>query len=141
MADKSNKHGPALDDEIGHETQGMVRGGHSTHAEEWKETEPVSDSAGWDPTAPADPTVPSSSHQEGSPPGMSAADVEERSALARMLTGVQWPATAKDIQASVDRPGAPDGAIAALDTLPDREYENLADVAEELGYGRESRRF
>ncbi len=32
-------------------------------------------------------------------------------------------------------------AIDTLKSLPDREYENLADIAEELGYGREERRY
>ncbi|MGK5554302.1 DUF2795 domain-containing protein [Actinomadura kijaniata] len=141
MTDKNNKHNPRVDEQMGHETQGMVRGGHSTHAEEWRETEPVSTDTSWDPTAPEDPTTLTTSRQEGAPPGMKPEDVEERSALARLLTGVRWPATPKDLVAHLDRPGAPDGAVAALENLPDREYENLADVAEELGYGRESRRF
>ncbi|TDD96052.1 DUF2795 domain-containing protein [Actinomadura rubrisoli] len=135
MPDKSDKHGPRLDDEIGHETEGMVRGGHSTHAEEFKETEPYSGDAAWDPTAPGgDP-------REGSPPGMSARDVEGRSALARLLTGVRYPARPDELVAHASGEGAPDEAVGALETLPDRDYENLADVAEELGYGRESRRF
>ena len=33
----SSKHGPRLDDEQKHETEGLVRGGGSTHAEEWKQ--------------------------------------------------------------------------------------------------------
>ena len=37
MPDMSDKHSPKVDDEIAHETQGMVRGGHPTHAEEFKE--------------------------------------------------------------------------------------------------------
>ncbi|MFC6883197.1 DUF2795 domain-containing protein [Actinomadura yumaensis] len=142
MPDKSDKHGPRLDDEMEHETEGLVRGGHATHAEEWNETEPASAGTPWDPTAPQDPTVPSSSRQEGSPPGMSAADVEERSALARLLAGVSYPATpATLVEHVAGAADTPDGAVAALETLPDREYENVADVAEELGYGREDRRF
>ncbi|MFI6520664.1 DUF2795 domain-containing protein [Spirillospora sp. NPDC050679] len=141
MADKNNKHGPQLDDQLAQETEGMTRGGHPTHAEEWKETEPMSDSTAWDPTAPSDPTTLTSSRQEGSPPGMSASDVEERSALARTLTGVRWPATAEDIRAHVSDGDVPEGAVAALETLPDREYTNLADVAQELGYGKEEHRF
>ncbi|NED53565.1 DUF2795 domain-containing protein, partial [Micromonospora aurantiaca] len=65
----SDKHSPKLDDEMAHETQGMVRGGHPTHAEEFKETEPFSDDA------PADPTRATADDREGSPPGMSARDV------------------------------------------------------------------
>ncbi|MFC8302596.1 hypothetical protein ACFUCV_02810 [Specibacter sp. NPDC057265] len=44
MAERgSTKHGPHLDDEMQHETQGMVRGNQPAHAEEWRETEPFPD--------------------------------------------------------------------------------------------------
>lgn len=135
MPDMSDKHSPKLDDEIAHETQGMVRGGHPTHAEEFKETEPFSDDA------PADPTRAAAGDREGSPPGMSARDVEGRSSLARMLTGVRYPARPNELIRHAAEGGAPDDAVDQLRTLPRREYENLADVAEELGYGREERRY
>ncbi|OLT25499.1 hypothetical protein BJF79_44135 [Actinomadura sp. CNU-125] len=135
MPDKSDKHGAKLDDEIGRETQGMVRGGHSTHAEEFKETEPTSDSDIWEPNEPAGDA------REGSPPGMSASDVEERSALARLLTGVRYPARRNEVIRNAAESGGSEEAIDTLRTLSDREYENLADIAEELGYGREERRY
>ena len=135
MPDKSDKHSARLDDEIGHETQGMVRGGHPTHAEEFKETEPFSDDY------PADPDAPAAGDREGSPPGMSARDVEGRSALARMLTGVRYPARPNELVRHAAEGGAPDATVDRLRTLPRREYENVADVAEELGYGREERRY
>ncbi|WP_192764448.1 DUF2795 domain-containing protein [Actinomadura algeriensis] len=135
MPDKSDKHGAKVDEEIGRETQGMVRGGHSTHAEEFKETEPTSDRDIWEPNAPVgDP-------REGSPPGMSAQDVEARSALARLLTGVRYPARRNEVIRNASDAGGSGEAIDALKSLPDREYENLADIAEELGYGREERRY
>lgn len=135
MPDKSDKHGAKLDEEIGRETQGMVRGGHPTHAEEFKETEPFSDGY------PADPTTPAAGEREGSPPGMSARDVEARSALARMLSGVRYPARPNELVRHAAEGGAPDEAVERLRTLPKREYENVAAVAEELGYGREERRY
>ncbi|GGQ41049.1 hypothetical protein BKA00_001275 [Actinomadura coerulea] len=135
MPDKSDKHGPKLDEEIGRETQGMVSGGHPTHAEEFKETEPFSDDY------PADPAGATAGDREGSPPGMSARDVEGRSALARMLSGVRYPARPNELVRHAAEGGAPDGALDQLRTLPKREYENVADVAEELGYGREERRY
>ena len=135
MPDKSDKHGAKLDDEIGRETQGMVSGHHPTHAEEFKETEPFSNDY------PADPTAPAAGDREGSPPGMSAQDVEGRSALARMLSGVRYPARPNELVRHAAEGGAPDRAVDQLRTLPKREYENVADVAEELGYGREERRY
>ncbi|MEW2355683.1 DUF2795 domain-containing protein [Spirillospora sp. NPDC029432] len=133
--ERSDKHGPKVDDELGHETKGMVQGGHSTHAQEWKEAEPTTDEPVWDPAAAA------GGGREGSPPGMSAGDVDERSALARSLAGVRYPARPNELIEHLAGGEAPDSAVSALESLPDRAYENLADVAEELGYGREERRY
>ncbi|NDU74697.1 DUF2795 domain-containing protein [Actinomadura sp. DSM 109109] len=135
MPDKSDKHGAKLDEEMGHESQGMVRGGHPTHAEEFKESEPFSNDD------PADPAAATADAREGSPPGMSAEDVEKRSALARMLTGVRYPARPNELVRHAAEGGAPDQALDRLRELPKREYENVADVAEQLGYGREERRY
>jgi hypothetical protein len=50
MAERGNtKHGSNLDDQLKHETQGMVRGNKPAHAEEFRETEPFPDD-----TDPAD---------------------------------------------------------------------------------------
>lgn len=135
MPDKSDKHGARLDEEIERETHGMISGGHATHAEEFKETEPYSDDY------PADPNAPAVGDREGSPPGMSARDVEGRSALARMLSGVRYPARPNELVRHAAEGGAPDEAVDRLRSLPWRAYENVADVAEELGYGREERRY
>lgn len=44
MVERGNTtHGPALDDQMQHETQGLRQGGRSGHAEEWRETEPLPD--------------------------------------------------------------------------------------------------
>ncbi|GAA2444492.1 hypothetical protein GCM10010191_71470 [Actinomadura vinacea] len=85
--------------------------------------------------------APAGVRRQGSPPGMSPRDVEERSALARSLTGVRYPARPGRLVEHASVSDAPETAISALESLPDRPYENLADVAEELGYGREQRRF
>jgi hypothetical protein len=39
----SNKHGPELDEQMKHESEGDVKGGRPAHAEEWKDTEPFPD--------------------------------------------------------------------------------------------------
>ncbi|MEV4254251.1 DUF2795 domain-containing protein [Spirillospora sp. NPDC049652] len=140
MADQTGKHDPRLDDEIQHETEGLVQGGHPTHAEEWKQPEPASSTSTWDPVT-EDPIETGGARQEGSPPGMSPDDVEGRSALARALVGVHYPADRGDLLKALRSGDVSDEALSAAESLPDRSYENLADVAEELGYGRESRRF
>ncbi len=44
MAERGNtKHNSELDDQMQHETQGLVRGNQPAHAEEWRETEPFPD--------------------------------------------------------------------------------------------------
>lgn len=50
MAERGNaKHGPALDEQMKHESQGMVHGTKPAHAEEWRESEPFPDDT--DPAA------------------------------------------------------------------------------------------
>ena len=44
MAERGNTtHGPQVDDQMKHETQGLVQGNHPTRAEDWRETETVDD--------------------------------------------------------------------------------------------------
>lgn len=135
MADQSGKHGPRLDDELKHETEGMVRGEGPTHAEEFKEPEPVETDTGRDPTARG------TARPGAAPPGMTPRDVEERSALARVLAGVDYPATPRQLAAHALDGGAPDIAVETLERLPERTYADFAEVAEHLDQGHEERRF
>lgn len=44
MAERGNTtHGPHVDDQLKHETQGLVQGGHPTRAEDWREAETIDD--------------------------------------------------------------------------------------------------
>ncbi|GAA1347006.1 hypothetical protein [Arthrobacter roseus] len=44
MAERgSTTNGPALDDELKHESQGLIQGNHPTRAEDWREAETVED--------------------------------------------------------------------------------------------------
>jgi hypothetical protein len=133
MSHKSDKHGPRLDDEMKHETEGMVRGDGPTHAEEFKEPEPVETDSGRDPTG--------TSRRGGAPPGMTPRDVENRSTLAQVLSGVDYPATPRRLAEHAADMDAPDVAVTALEELPNRTYTDLPDVLDELGHGREARRF
>src|SRR4051794_34307576 len=38
---QTDKHGPLLDEELQHETRGLVQGGRSSRAEEWRDPEPA----------------------------------------------------------------------------------------------------
>jgi hypothetical protein len=39
----NTKHGPALDEQMEHETRGMVQGNSTSHVEPFRETEPLPD--------------------------------------------------------------------------------------------------
>jgi hypothetical protein len=134
MGDKSDKNGPRLDEELKHETEGLIRGGGPTHAEDFTDPEPVETDTGRDPTSARGSVV------QGTPPGMTPRDVEDRSAFARVLAGAAYPATPRELAEHAAEEGAPDVAVAALEDLPDRRYERFADVVEALGYGHETRR-
>jgi Protein of unknown function (DUF2795) len=135
MSEKSDKHGPRLDEQLQRETEGLVRGGGPTRADQGREPEPVETDTGRDPTALG------SGRAGGTPPGMTPADVENRSAFAKVLAGVRYPATPGDLAAHVAEQGAPDVAVRALDGLPERTYAGLSDVMDGLGYGHETERF
>lgn len=135
MTEQSDKHGPRLDDELRHETEGLVCGGGPTHAERGHDPEPVETDAGRDPTAA------SSSRTGGSPPGMSPDDVAARSEFAKVLAGARYPATPEELSAHVADEGAPDVTVRALADLPERGYDGLPDVMDALGYGHETERF
>lgn len=134
MGDQSDKHGPHIDDELRHETQGMRRANRPTHAEEWKETEPVETDDDRDPTSAG------IVEQEGTPPGMSVTDVEGRSTVARYLAGVRYPAHPDALAERAAGQGAPDEIVTAPRRLPDRDYTRVAEVSDALGFGNETQR-
>jgi hypothetical protein len=135
MAEKSGKHGPRLDDEMKHETEGLVRGDGPSHAEEFTDPEPVDTDTGRDPTAIG------TARPGGTPPGMTPRDVAERSAMAQILSGVDYPATPRALAVHALDRGAPDIAVTALEQLPERQYRNFGEVARQLGERYEERRF
>ncbi|SEM95442.1 DUF2795 domain-containing protein [Nonomuraea pusilla] len=130
----SDKHGPRLDEQQKHETEGMVRGGGTTHAEEWKEPEsmpaPGEESASYPP-----------GHEPGTPEGISQHGVDVRSDLAKWLSDAHWPATKDDLARHAEQVRAPDPVMDMVASLPDRRYVNIAEVAEALGLGVEIRRW
>lgn len=134
MGDQRAKYGAHLDDEIRHETEGLERASHPTHVEEWKEPEPVEDDRDRDPTSAGIPL------REGTPPGMTPRDVEERSEVARYLAGLRKPTRPAELAQRAAESGAPDNVVNALRNLPDQEYSRITEVAEALGLSNETRR-
>ena len=132
-AQRSTKHSPRVDEELEHEIQGMVRGGHSTRAEEWRDPEPV---------AEGDPDIdstPNGTLVGGTPVGMNPDAVEARAELARWLDRADFPSTGPQlVEAALDH-RAPDVVVAELRRLPDGDtYERIGDVVRALGYPTET---
>ncbi len=77
----NTKHGPAHDQEMARETEGMVRGSpQRAHGEEWRETEPV------------EGAVPPMRRKPGANPRPESRDIELRSELARVMSMDFFPA-------------------------------------------------
>ena len=67
-------------------------------------------------------------------------DAERRSALARSIEPGIFPARPAELEASAAKNFAEDGVIRALQSLPDRVYENVQDVWSTLGGPVEEKR-
>jgi hypothetical protein len=129
------KHGPRQDEALAHDVEGMVRSGHSTHAEEWKDPEPPGEDQ------PEVDLAPGGDHTPGTPPGMDERDVELRSDLATHLPPSAWPADRDGLLATLADQNAPDRLTGLVRGLPAGEkYHNVQEVSQALGLGVEDRR-
>jgi hypothetical protein len=130
---RSTKHNPRVDDELEHEIQGMLRGNHTTRAEEWRDPEPVAEGEPDIDAAPAGTLV------GGTPVGMDADAVAARSELARWLDRADFPSTGPDLVEAARDHHAPDAVVAELAKLAAGEtYERIGDVVRALGYPTET---
>jgi Protein of unknown function (DUF2795) len=135
MERRSDKHGPLRDDALEHEVEGIVRSGHSTHAEEWKDPEPPGEDQ------PDVDVAPDGDHAPGTPPGMAQEDVELRTALAVHLPPSAWPADRDGLLATLADGHAPDRLVGLVRGLPAGEkYQTVQDVSRALGLHVEERR-
>lgn len=122
----NSKHGPRLDEEMAHETEDIVRGGRSSHTEEWRQPEPVGEGAHVHPMEPPTPGGPDSE------------DIELRSELARAMDRHAFPATRDDLLERVRDADAPPALTDGIAALPaDGTYRSVGDVARALGLVRE----
>jgi hypothetical protein len=132
-SERSTKHSPRLDDELEHETEGMMRAERATRAEEWREVEPVAEG---DPDIDTDPA---GTLVGGTPVGMDADAVVARAELARWLDRADFPATGPQLVEAARDHRAPDAVVAELGKLPDGDtYERIGDVVRALGYPTET---
>lgn len=132
----SDLHSPRLDDQQKHEVEGLLRSGHSTHAEEWKDPEPSGEDQ------PQADLAPDSTLVGGVPEGMTADDVEGRAELATYLGHSGWPMVREQIIEKLVDGNAPTAVTDRVRGLPSgRTFENVNAVWEALGGHVESQRF
>jgi hypothetical protein len=119
----SDKHSPRLDDQMAHETSSLSTGAPvEARAQEWRTQEGAADG---EPEVDAVLT-----HSE----------VEERSDIARFLELSAFPADRGTLLSVAERNQAPDAVLHRLQSLPEGQgFENVQQVWEALGGGRESR--
>lgn len=132
----SDKVSPRVDDELKHETQGLIRSGHQTHAEEWMEAEPSGEDQ---PDVDLDPE---GTLTGGTPAGMKGTDVEGRSELARFVGKAPYPVVREQLIELAVEHQAPDRVVDLVKRLPSgRTFETLNEVWETLGGHVEHQRF
>ncbi|MCV2490350.1 DUF2795 domain-containing protein [Geodermatophilus sp. YIM 151500] len=132
-SERSTKHSPRVDEDLVHETQGMMKAERATRSEEWREVEPQAET---DPDIDADPA---GTLVGGTPVGMDADAVTARAELARWLDRADFPSTGPDLVEAARDHRAPDAVVAELERLPAGEtYERVGDVVRALGYPTES---
>ncbi len=133
----NNKHSPRVDDQLRHEVEGLVRGEHPTHAEEWKEPEP----AGEDQPDPGHLGEPDD-RRPGVPPGITPDEVDLRAELGARLTRHAFPNDVSGLLGHLIDGNAPDRMRDLVRRLPSgRVYQSVGEVFVALGYHEEDHRF
>ncbi|MBV9484673.1 MAG: DUF2795 domain-containing protein [Frankiaceae bacterium] len=134
MERASNKVGPRIDEALKHDTEGLVRGGHATHAEEWKGSEPSGEDQ---PLATASPNF-TPLETEGD--GLTPAELELRAELASFIGRAPYPAVRDQVLATLRENRAPDHLIDLAKQLPaGREFQNLQEIWVGVGGRTEDR--
>ncbi|MGD9482607.1 DUF2795 domain-containing protein [Streptomyces sp. TRM70308] len=130
-----NKTGPLRDNEAKQEMQGELRAARSGRADESLQSEPAGEDQ------PETDRAPDTTLTGGTPPGMTAADVELRNDLARHLGMGLYPAERDGVLRALRDNNAPDGLVSLAAQLPGgRTYENVQDIMRALGRGTEDHR-
>lgn len=131
----SDKVSARRDDELKHETEGLIRSGHSTHAEEWKDPEPPGEDQ------PDADFAPNATLHGGTPNGMAPDDVEGRSELARYLGKDCYPMVREQVIGLVIDNNAPQRVVDLVRRLPSgREFTNVNEIWTAVGGNVESPR-
>src|SRR4051812_43182154 len=123
----SDKVSPRQDEQLKHDTEGLVRGGHATRAEEWKGSEPAGEDQ---------PEVSRTPHPQpgGDTNGMTNADIEGRAELAKFLGRAPYPMVREQVLELVMDRQAPDRVVDEVRRLPSgRTFSNVQEIWTALG--------
>ncbi|HEX2773153.1 MAG TPA: DUF2795 domain-containing protein [Micromonosporaceae bacterium] len=132
----NSKHGPRVDEEMSREVSGTVQGTAGSRAEEWRHPEPSGEDQPEPTTAPVGET------RAGTPQGMTADDVEQRSRLARFIALSALPGDRSALRRNAEENEAPGDVLAELDRLPaDTKFQTVAEVWAALGHSNEKQRW
>ncbi|HET9655923.1 MAG TPA: DUF2795 domain-containing protein [Kineosporiaceae bacterium] len=133
MSQHTGPSGPEEDEQLKHETRGLVQGGRSSRAQEWRDPEPAGEDQ---PTGDRHITP---DDRRSAPPGMTPRDIEERSELARFLGRAAFPGDRDHLLDVARANDAPDHVISLLEQVEGgQEYINLQAVARAAGIGTET---
>lgn len=132
----SDKVSPRADEELKHQTQGLVRSGHTTHAEEWKDPEPIGEDQ------PDADLAPGGTLHGGTPSGMTGDDIEGRAELAGYIGKDAYPLIGQQVLELVMDGQAPARVIDLVRRLPSgRQFHNINDIWTSLGGHVEAERY
>jgi hypothetical protein len=132
----SDKHSPLVDDQLKHETEGLVRAGRSTHAEEWKDAEPSGEDQ------PDADLAPAGTLHGATPEGMDGDDIEGRAELAGFIGKDRYPLVREQVIDLVIDGQAPDRVIDLVRRLPSgQQFQNINEIWTAVGGHVESERF
>src|SRR3954464_10130945 len=108
----SDKHTPRLDEELKHETSGLVQGNKDTHAEEWRLPEPPGEDQ------PEADLAPGATLHGGIPDGRPADGVGARARLGSFLRLSVFPGVREQLLDHVLDSSAPDVVVEQVRKLP-----------------------
>jgi len=126
MQPESSKHSARLDDGMEEEDQTILRSGQPPRTEEWREPEPF-DPGHLETEMPEE-------EEPAAPQGMTPADVERRSDIARLLPPHKFPANRETLLPFLQHEGAPDDVVDAIASLPARQkFATIGELVRALG--------
>lgn len=125
MERETTKHGPRADEDLEKSVAGLLRGEPvDPRSQEYRRLEDPGDDA---------EIIPGDRPELETRSMLDEHDIEARAELARLLTGLHYPAERGGIVAAALENGADEATISRLEQLPDGQFDLLEAVWEALG--------